>query len=138
MVREVFLSYASQDVDVAWRVYRALERKNILAWFAPEDVPGGEHFGEEIARIIPTCKVFLLLWSRSANSTPHVEREIAIAAEAKTKPHLFPVRLDDAPREPYYLKLENWVRMITLGPDGLASSIKARLNVENAPGPLGR
>jgi tetratricopeptide (TPR) repeat protein len=137
MSAQVFLSFASGDQKIARSVYDALYRKGVSTWFAPVDVLPGEIFSKKIADAIPQCRVFLLLWSKHASASEHVGREIAIAAEAQPKLLLVPVRLDETPRENYYLKRENWTWMRDLGHEGVARSIEQHLRVADAPYPLG-
>lgn len=49
-IREVFVSYASQDVAVANAVLGNLERQGIKCWIAPRDVKPGAQYADAIVR----------------------------------------------------------------------------------------
>lgn len=134
MVDQVFISYASNDKEIARRVRAALGMRNIGVWWAPESIGTGERFSDRIATELPSCKVFLLLWSNSAAESPHVRREISIAADHGLE--IYPVRLDNHKREEYYTQGLAWGGFKELGADGIAREVDKCLRLLNLAYPL--
>ncbi len=111
MAHQVFLSYATEDVDTARLLCRVLEaEEGIRCWIAPRDVEAGTDYAAAILDAIKDSALLLLLFSSHANASPYVLREIerAIAYE---RPVLC-LRLDGTPPSPsleYYLNLWQWL-----------------------------
>ena len=106
----VFVSYASQDAAVAQALCAALEREGVACWIAPRDVRAGESYAAAIVQAINTCRMLLLVLSRSAIESPHVLREVE-RASSKRRPVLS-VRLDGAELTPeleYFLSAHQWL-----------------------------
>jgi hypothetical protein len=104
----VFISHAAEDRKVAARICAGLEAAGIPCWIAPRDVGAGD-FSERITDAIDSALVFVVLMSSSANASPHVKNEVALAGD-KGIPML-PIRL--AAIEPekalgYYLRRWQW------------------------------
>ena len=106
----VFISYASPDRAIADRVVTELEMNGMPCWIAPRDVPGGSDYAKTIVNAIESCAAFVVLFSASAVSSDHIEREIHLAAGAKRT--IVPLRLE--PLEPagslkYLLANSQWL-----------------------------
>ncbi len=105
----VFLSYSSQDAAVAQALCAALEGAGQRCWIAPRDVRAGEAYAAAIVpQAINSCRMLVLLLSRSAIDSPHVLREVE-RASSKKRPVLA-VRLDtcELPPELEYLLSANF------------------------------
>lgn len=76
MAHDVFLSHAAADRAAALAVLDGLERAGIRCWIAPRDVPAGSEYGQQIVDAVKGCRVFVVIFSSSANSSPHVRREV--------------------------------------------------------------
>ena len=72
--RTVFLSYASQDTEIANTVCRELESRDIRCWIAPRDVAPGALYADAMVRAINECEVLLIVLSQSAVASSHVGR----------------------------------------------------------------
>src|SRR6266704_3126335 len=94
-VRDVFVSYASQDATTANSVVEALERQGIRCWIAPRDVTPGSQYADEIVGAINDAKVLVLVLSRHAVASSHVGREIERAASKRRR--IVALRIDAAP-----------------------------------------
>lgn len=88
----VFISYASEDKSVADTLVGSLEHHGHSCWIAPRDISPGQRYAEAIVEAIESCGVFVILFSASASSSPHVANEIEKAASAD-RPLLL-VRID--------------------------------------------
>jgi hypothetical protein len=94
----VFISYASQDVAVAYGIVEALERHALKCWIAPRDVKVGALYADSIVGTISGAKAFVLVLSESAIASSHVSREIE-RTTSKKRPTIA-LRIDAAPLTP--------------------------------------
>lgn len=78
----VFLSYHSSREPVAEHLARYLSKRGVSTWYAPRDVPPGAVWDETISSAIRNCSALILLFCTSADSSPHVKREIMLADRA--------------------------------------------------------
>ncbi len=90
---DVFVSYASQDNEVAQQVRGHLEGQGLRCWFAPKSIGGGQSFPVQIVEGIRNCRVLLVLVSPECNRSPHTEREIILADNEGLS--MLPVRIRD-------------------------------------------
>jgi TolB-like protein len=107
---KVFISYASQDAAVANSVCAALEAAELACWIAPRDVRAGESYAAEIVQAINSCRMLLLVLSKSAIDSPHVLREVE-RASSKKRPVLS-IRMDASELPPdleYFLSANHWL-----------------------------
>jgi WD40 repeat protein len=90
---DVFISYSSQDKTTADAACAALEASNIRCWIAPRDINPGRDYGESIIDAIESARLFVLIFSSNANTSPQVKREVERAV-SKGLP-IIPVRIED-------------------------------------------
>ena len=105
----VFISHHSSHEQSARRLKKILERNGFTGWMAPDDVPPGKAFDDAIVEQIGRSDVIVLLFSRGADTSRHVKREM-ILADNQGKP-VYPVRLEEVPAEglAYWLNDQQWV-----------------------------
>ena len=84
---DIFVSYASQDRDAAFRIVAFLEQNGIRCWVAPRDVPPGMEYGEAILNGIAQSRALVLILSDQSNESQFVRKEVERAV-SKTKPVL--------------------------------------------------
>jgi adenylate cyclase len=107
---KVFLSHASQDTAIAARLCTALEAAGVPCWIAPRDVRAGESYAAAIVQAINSCRMLVLVLSKSAMESSHVLREVE-RASSKNRPVLS-VRMDAAALPPdleYFLSSNHWL-----------------------------
>jgi TIR domain len=107
---KAFISYASQDVAIADKVCVALEAAALPCWIAPRDVRAGESYAAAIVQAINSCRMLILVLSKSAIESPHVLREVE-RASSKRRPVLS-IRIDAAQLPPdleYFLSANHWL-----------------------------
>ncbi len=82
---DVFISYKSEEkVEASW-VKKVLNENKISCWMAPESIPGGSSYADEINEAIKNCKVLVLILSPKAQESRWVKKEIEVALnEGKT------------------------------------------------------
>ncbi len=122
--RDVFVSYASQDVAVANAVVEALERQGIRCWIAPRDVTPGSQYADEIVGAINESKVLILVLSEHAVASPHVGREIERAASKRRR--VIALKTDAAPLTrsfEYFLSESQWIDVAAQGMPGALAKL---------------
>ena len=95
MAHDVFLSHAAADRAAALAVLDGLERAGIRCWIAPRDVPAGSEYGQQIVDAVKGCRVFVVVFSSNANSSPHVRREVERAVSSDRS--IVPFRIENIP-----------------------------------------
>ncbi len=91
MSHDVFISYATPDRAVAFRICRFLEKTGIACWIAPRDIRGGLDWAAAIDKAIPASRALLLVVSPSANRSAQIPHELAIAGSNRLA--IVPVRI---------------------------------------------
>jgi hypothetical protein len=111
---DVFISFATEDKRVADATCATLERAGIRCWMAPRDLRPGEEYGSGIASAIDSCKVLVLIFSSSANTSGQVRREVERAVSRGVA--ILPIRIEDiVPTESlsYFVDAVHWMDAIT-------------------------
>jgi hypothetical protein len=76
MSHDVFISYSNKDKTVADAVCAKLEQNKVRCWIAPRDIDAGSEWGESIVHAINGSRAMVLVFSRSANESPQIRREV--------------------------------------------------------------
>ncbi len=102
--RAVFLSYASQDADVARRLCDALRAVGVEVWFDQNELVGGDAWDAKIRGQIKACALFVPVISAAtqARREGYFRIEWKLAAQrthamAEGTPFLLPVVIDATP-----------------------------------------
>ncbi len=78
-MKDVFISYKSEEFDIACLIKNILEGNGISCWMAPDSIEAGRDYLEEIPKGIEECSVFLLLLSEVAQTSRWVKSELSTA-----------------------------------------------------------
>lgn len=89
----VFISYSSQNQQMADSVRLMLIENNISCWMAPHDIPAGSQYAYVINDALENCSCLLLLLTNASQISQFVGREIERAVTYK-KP-IIPIQLED-------------------------------------------
>jgi TIR domain len=128
----VFLSYASEQRDLAIRLALALRSMRNNVFFDRDALPTGAAFDLRIRKAILRCHAFVFLASRqSLQAGAYTLSELGVAERRWAHPagKVLPVLVDDTPIEtlPAYLRAvsvlepkgdivaEDWIRLRALG-----------------------
>jgi hypothetical protein len=114
MAHDVFISHSHSDKPAADAACAALEARGIRCWIAPRDIDPGRDWAASIVEAIRDAQIMLLVFSRHANHSPQVKREVERAANSGKV--LLPLRIDDVLPEAaleYYLSTPHWLDAIT-------------------------
>jgi len=93
VVKNVFISYASADQDVANKLVAEIERRGIPCWISSRDIHPGEDYQRAIVTALETSGVVLLLFSQHANESAEIPKELALAS--KFRKTIIPARIED-------------------------------------------
>jgi hypothetical protein len=150
MAHDVFISHAHQDKTVADAACAALEARGIRCWIAPRDIGPGQEWAAAIIPAIREAKIMVLVFSRHANESLQVRREVERAGHFGKV--LLPLRIEDVmPGEAleFFLSTPHWLDAMTppleAHLDKLTDSCARELDmplpegqsVHRAPGPVG-
>src|SRR6267378_3874 len=75
----VFISHSSKDQATADAICAHLESAGINCWIAPRNIEAGANWTKGIMQGLEACRVLILVFSKHANDSHHVEREVAKA-----------------------------------------------------------
>ncbi len=98
---EVFMSYASEDYEIAQKVYNDLKDAGIKPWMNEKDIKVGQNWKLAIRQAIKKSSYFIiLLSSHSISKKGHVHKELKIALDILaehplSKIYILPIRLDN-------------------------------------------
>ena len=141
MPHDVFISYASQDKAAADAVCAVLEREGIRCWIAPRDVLPGKDWSESIIDAINASRAIVLVYSRNANESAAVKREVERAVNRGLA--VVPLRIQDVPPSKaleFFISTSHWMDALTPPLEAhlmrLAGVLKHLLHGEEAPAPV--
>lgn len=106
---DVFISYSSQNQQLADAICHILEEHKIRCWIAPRNVQPGVPYAREIINGIKSCKIMVLVFTHDTNVSEHVANELEIAF--KHKKIIIPFIAEDVPMNEdfsYYLQRKHW------------------------------
>ena len=113
MSPRVFISHSSEDKTVAETICQRLEADGIKCWIAPGNIQPGSDWTKAITQGIDACQIVVLVFSKHANESDHVYREVAKAFSAHLA--VIPFRTELVSPNPslgYYLNTVQWLDAI--------------------------
>jgi hypothetical protein len=138
MAHDVFVSHSVKDKAVADAIVARLEADSVTCWIAPRDVVPGADWGESIIDAIESSRIMILIFSRSADASSQIKREVERAVNKGV--YIIPFRVDDIPPTKsleYFISTSQW--MDAFSPplerhvDNLAKTVKAVLQRSPLP-----
>jgi hypothetical protein len=139
MAHDVFVSHSVKDKAVADAIVARLEADSVTCWIAPRDVVPGADWGESIIDAIESSRIMILIFSRSADASSQIKREVERAVNKGV--YIIPFRVDDIPPTrslEYFISTSQW--MDAFSPplerhlDNLAKTVKVVLKSPPLPG----
>lgn len=76
--KEVFVSYAHEDLEKVKEIVDCLEGQGVYCWYAPRDV-GARRYAKAICDAIESARIFLLMLSKHSAVSEHVLNEVEMA-----------------------------------------------------------
>ncbi|MBM4024363.1 MAG: toll/interleukin-1 receptor domain-containing protein [Planctomycetes bacterium] len=114
MAHDVFISYASEDKNIADATCAKLEEHGIRCWIAPRDVEPGANWGEAIVEAISSSRIMVFVFSSNSNQSQHVFREVERAVDREVT--IIPLRVENIlPSKPieFFISAQHWLDAIT-------------------------
>jgi hypothetical protein len=114
MAHDVFISYSSEDKSTADAACSILESQGLRCWIAPRDILPGSEWTESILDAITQSKAMVLIFSRLANDSPHVRREVERAVHQRIP--IVPMRIENVPPTramEYLISTTHWMDAIS-------------------------
>jgi hypothetical protein len=114
MAHDAFISHSSSDKAVADTACALLESHGVRCWIAPRDLLAGRPYGEALVEAIRASRLFILVFSGSANDSPQVTREVERAVNAGIP--ILPFRIENVPPSralEYFLPSIHWLDAFT-------------------------
>jgi WD40 repeat protein len=143
MPHDVFISYSHHDKSAADAVCAKLEQHGIRCWIAPRDVEPGAEWAGSIIHAISKSKIMVLVFSKSANNSPQIRKEVERAVNKGVI--VVPLRIEDVvPTESleYFMSNVHWLDALTppleKHLDHLAGTVKImleRMGIRDEPLP---
>jgi hypothetical protein len=99
--KRIFISYAHEDHEAAWRMYSELKQRGLEPWIDKESLLPGQVWRDEISKAIKNSSYFIaILSSNSVEKGGYVRKELKEAFDileetSYSKIFVIPVRLDD-------------------------------------------
>jgi formylglycine-generating enzyme len=83
--RQVFVSHAHQDAELAQRLAADLEARGFAVWIAPDSIRPGEKWVEAISRGLDESGIFVVLLTEHAVASRWVRDETNVAIELRNE-----------------------------------------------------
>lgn len=90
---DLFISYASENKDIADYIVDKIEKRGYKCFIAPRDIRTGSEYAVEIIRGISNSTAVLLVFSSKSDKSHYVLREIN-SAVSRNRP-IIPLRIED-------------------------------------------
>lgn len=81
---DVFISYSSKQFEEALTIRNALSDVGVSCWMAPDSIPGGSQYWQEIPIALANTKTLVLLLTPDAESSKWVPKEVNTAIENRS------------------------------------------------------
>lgn len=141
MAHQVFISYATEDKEIADAVCKALEDEGIPCWYAPRNIAPGEDFAAAIINAIRPSRLLILIFSGHANASDFVKREIQNAHQDGLKITVIPFHTENISYNEtlqLYLHAVQWLDASTPPLEGHLPSLVKQVRERLQPGPVPR
>ena len=136
-MKRIFVSYSSHDREVAQRVCQSLEKAGVRCWIAPRDIAPGANWGGSIAEAIDDAVAMVLVFSRNADNSDQIKKELVLAGDAHKV--VIPARVEDLlPIDPsfrYELSSRQWIDLFDDWEAGIARIVERVQQIMPPPGP---
>lgn len=107
---KVFISYSSKEYNLAAEIRNILELNGFSCWMAPESIPPGSAYPNEINKAIERSEVFIILLSNNSMQSIWIPKELDIAVNLQKT--IIPFKLDASDlNESFSLYLSNVQRI---------------------------
>lgn len=112
MSHNVFISFSSKDNETALSIYEGLSHRAVKCWISSRHVSPGGNYMNEIVSALTSSSVMVLIYSKNANLSKEIERELALAGQHQLT--VIPLKIDDVVPSGafiYSLATSQWVEV---------------------------
>jgi len=126
----IFISYAREDLKIAYRLYNDIKNKGIECWLDIEDILPGQNWKQAIKTTIRESQYFIaLLSSNSVTKKGYSQKELKIALEIleelpESETFIIPIRIEECYPSSEKLMELNWVDIFPSYTKGFAKLLK--------------
>jgi hypothetical protein len=122
---KIFISYAKDDGDTAFKICQILEDSGSNCWIAPRDITPGETWGSAIIDGINSCRLMIMVFSENSNQSVQVLREIERAVHKKIPIIIFRISEIEPSKEfEYYVSAVHWLDAVSEPKDKHIENLK--------------
>lgn len=104
---DLFISYASHDIERVRAIVRRVEEAGISVWRDQDRILGGGNYGQAIIDGIERCKLVLLMCSAASMRSRNVKQEIQLAWHYERA--YLPLLLDGTIGHSYPKQIQYWL-----------------------------
>ena len=97
-MNHVFICHSTEDRSFVDTIRDVLREDGMPTWIAPDNIPVGASYANEITNAIKSAGAVVLILSANSLHSVWVEKEVERAVHYRKK--IFPVQIDDAPLTP--------------------------------------
>jgi hypothetical protein len=129
LMKHIFLSYASDDKELAGAMTELIESKGARCWIASRDIAAGEEWSQAIVNAIVKSRLVGVVVSAAASASVHVLREVHQAVQRGIP--LCPLRLDGAEATgglDYYVSTCQWLNVDSREPAHAATALVSQFS----------
>jgi hypothetical protein len=113
VMKDIFISYAHSDGDIAFKICDDLEKHGYGCWIAPRDITPGHNWGKAIIQGINNSRLMIMVFSEDSNQSVQVLREIERAVHKKIPIVLFRISdIDPSEDFEYYVSAVHWLNAV--------------------------
>jgi TIR domain len=114
---DIFVSYRRKDRDFVRALVPLLEARGTSVWW-DADIEGGEDWRESIVESLSSCRLLLIVFSESCNSSSELKKELAVADHFQKE--IVPVLIEDTEPRGFFLYELAPLNWIHAHPDAMA------------------
>jgi hypothetical protein len=124
MGQHFFISYSSTDTKRVEQICALLTEVKATYWLAKEHIRPGDEHSRAIPKAIRNSRVVLVAFSKAADRSRHISRELTLADDYGKK--IVPVRLEayEPKNLKYFLKTAQWVEFYGVAVEGGAQQLR--------------
>lgn len=128
-MKEVFISFSSENIAEARSLCDFLERNNHSCFISSRDIVAGQEYAAQLISELDKAKLVIMLLSKASNESPHVLREIEYAVSHRTPIIVYPLEEVVLSKSlEYFLMTHQWLNPEMNREKKLLTSIDAILS----------
>ena len=133
----VFISYASEDQNIAQKLFKDLKEVGLMPWIDTEYLLPGQKWRIEIEKAIKNSRYFIaILSNHSTSKRGYVQKELKVAIDCldefpESFSFIIPIRIDECIVDHSKLREIQYVNMFPSWSEGLNKIVKSIKAIEH-------